>query len=277
MNTTEMNEAEINAIGGRIVTGENIPEGILKVMREMGLSPNQVRVIDFSGAITDDAAFLGEVISDEAEYVNPPIPEGYQLSSEAMEYGEHCGNPDCPACYEPIGYTPNEETAAAMQDVHDGRTEDATEFFRTLVERMKDRSLNQEADPVPQQDKGFPDKDDAASEAHGGPQPFLMGEDPNFDREIIERLVGGQISLQASVDATFGVLKKLLEPEELEQVDHITGFHLAVEQAAQINRADIIGQAKGFVLGRYGFKWEDVPYEQQRQVIEFFERRNDAE
>lgn len=275
------NAEDASANGGRVVPADQIPAAILRIMSEMGIDPNQARVIDMSSTgeeIPDDARFLGEVVAGDAMYnYNPAVPEGYKLSEEAIEYGQHCGDPDCPACYEPIGYTPNEETAAAMQDVRDGRTEDATEFFRKLTERMEARSLNQEADPVPQQDEGFPDKDDAAPEAHSGPQPFLMGEDPNFDREIIERLVGGQISLQASVDATFGVLKKLLEPEELEQVDHITGFHLAVEQAAQINRADIIGQAKGFVLGRYGFEWEDVPYEQQRQVIEFFEAKNDAE
>lgn len=277
MNTIGLNAAEIEALGGRIVTGNDIPDEIKAIAAEMGIDPSQMRVIDMTGTILeslpDDARFLGEVVAGEADFA--PTPEGLQLTADAKEFGASCGDPRCHACYEPIGGYVDAEPVPEEGMV------DVGSFFRQLIERMEARSLNQEDTPVPQQDEAapetqaedsFPDKDDMQD----GPVPFLMGEDPSFDREIIERLVGGQIALQASVDATFGVLKHLLEPEELEQVDHITGFHLAVEQAAQINRADIIGQAKGFVLGRYGFEWEDVPFAQQRQVLEFFERKNDA-
>lgn len=268
MNTTGLNAAEIEALGGRIVTGDQIPDEIKAIAAEMGIDPSQMRVIDMSGTILeslpDDARFLGEVVAGEADFA--PTPEGLQLTADAKEFGASCGDPRCHACYEPIGGYVDAEPVPEEGMV------DVGSFFRQLVERMEARSLNQDEGPVPQQDEAAPE----AEPEQDGPAPFLMGEDSNFDREIIERLVGGKIALQASVDATFGVLKHLLEPEELEQVDHITGFHLAVEQAAQINRADIIGQAKGFVLGRYGFEWEDVPFNQQRQVLEFFERKNDA-
>lgn len=257
------NAKEALANGGRIVSGDNIPSEIKRIMEELGMNPANVRVIDMSGTILDelddDARFLGEVINDEAEFKAIPADEvTFTATPEAQEFGV-CGDPNCPGCSQ-------EARDALMEEMStNGMGIDLNEYFRQAAETEREyRSLNQEDDPVPQQDEDTP-------------EPFMLGMDPDFDREVVERIVGGQIALQSSVDAIFGVLKKLLTFEELTQVDHLTGFNLAVEQSAQINRAEIIGQAKGYALAKYGFDWEDIPYEQQRQLIEAFERKaNDA-
>lgn len=66
-----LSEREIAQMGGKVVSKEEIPEGLLRFLEESGVDLGKVRIVDMSGNLStlfEDKEFLEEVTNGEATF-----------------------------------------------------------------------------------------------------------------------------------------------------------------------------------------------------------------